>query len=137
MSIPREILTIPDKPPPLIRKKREARKVPFDLKNTKRKLFDDLEDLENWVKTPEIEAKEINIKFLNDNGIEVRPENKDFFIKIYNLLKLKNLTGKNKFLLYGIFNDFDKYKSEKNEKLQKEIGLNLLIRLINLIILFL
>ena len=60
MSIPREILTIPDKPPPLIRKKREARKVPFDLKNTKRKLFDDLEDLENWVKTPEIEAKEMN-----------------------------------------------------------------------------
>ena len=134
MTPPREILRVPDKSPLLMRKNRETREktVYSELKNTKRKLFDDLEDLENWVKTPEIEAEEINIKFFNDNGIEVRPENKDFFIKIYNLLKLKNLTGKNKFLLYGIFNDFDKYKSEKNEKLQKEIGLNLLIKLNNM-----
>ena len=95
----REILRVPDKPPPLIRKKRETREMPFDLKTTKRKLFDDLDDLKNWVKVPEIEVEEINIKFFNDNGIEVRPENKDFFIKIYNLLFSKNLTGKNKFLL--------------------------------------
>jgi len=132
MTTPREILKIPDKPPPLIRKKREAREVPFDLKSTKRKLFDDLEDLENWVKVPEIEVEKIDLTFFNDNGIEVRSENKDFFIKIYNLLISKNLTGKNKFLLQGIFTDFDKYKNEKNEKHQKEIGLNLLIKLNNM-----
>lgn len=134
MTTPREILRIPDKPPQLMRKNRETREktVYSDLQNTKRKLFDDIEDLENWVKAPEIDVEEINIKFFNDNGIEVRPENKDFFIKIYNLLFSKNLTDKHKFLLQGIFNDFDKYKNEKTEKLQKEIGLKLLIKLNNM-----